>query len=144
MQIVISNQLFQLGRGTSTFDGFGLAWAIAEYIVSRINPFCLFATHFYELTALANEVKGVVNKHVTAHTQGNEVDKYFSSDLLHFSYMLQVIMLHNVLEGACGQSFGIHVAKMADFPNSVIKEAKRKAKELESAESEIENASAGM
>lgn len=106
----------ELGRGTSTFDGFGIAWAISDFISSHIQCFCLFATHFHELTALsaAGKESGVVNKHVAAVIEAGEV-----------------VMLHKVQEGPCLQSYGIHIAKTAEFPASVVTEAKRKAAELE-------------
>mmetsp|Transcript_27365 Transcript_27365/g.61832 ORF Transcript_27365/g.61832 Transcript_27365/m.61832 type:complete len:693 (+) Transcript_27365:1-2079(+) len=105
----------ELGRGTSTFDGYGLAKAISEHIVQKIGCITVFATHFHELTALEGQEASVVNCHVSAHSDRQD----------------GLTFLYEVRPGPCLESFGIAVAEMANMPPSVVNEAKRKARLLE-------------
>ena len=105
----------EIGRGTSTFDGLSLAWAVARHI-SRVNrSFTLFATHYFELTHLANEIDGVANVHLdaTEHRDG-------------------IVFLHAVKDGPASRSYGLAVAQLAGVPREVIVAAREYLAALES------------
>lgn len=121
----------ELGRGTSTYDGFGLAWAISEEIVSRIGAFGCFATHFHELTALAEKFSNAVkNLHVVAFV-GDEQQHMAEGEDSKVTKKREVTLLYRVEPGVSDQSFGIHVAELVRFPQKVVNMARRKAEELE-------------
>jgi DNA mismatch repair protein MSH2 len=122
----------ELGRGTSTYDGFGLAWAISEEIVKGIGAFGCFATHFHELTRLADEYPDAVkNLHVVAFVGGEESNGTVNEDSAHGNKKREVTLLYRVEPGVSDQSFGIHVAELVRFPEKVVNMARRKAEELE-------------
>ena len=106
--------LDEIGRGTSTYDGLALAWATADYIARHIGAFTLFATHYFELTALPLGIDGAANVHLDAVEHKGEV-----------------VFLHSVREGPASQSYGIEVAKLAGVPRSVLADARRRLAELE-------------
>ncbi|HEX7417397.1 MAG TPA: DNA mismatch repair protein MutS, partial [Steroidobacteraceae bacterium] len=104
----------EIGRGTSTFDGLSLAWAVARHIATRIKAFTLFATHYFELTSLANEVEGCANVHLDATEHGEGI-----------------VFLHAVREGPANRSYGLAVAQLAGVPPEVIARARGYLEELE-------------
>lgn len=104
----------EVGRGTSTFDGLSLAWACAAFIAQQIRAFTLFATHYYELTTLPEQVPGAANVHVEAVEHGD-----------------RLVFLHSIKDGPASQSYGLQVAALAGIPNVVISAARRYLSELE-------------
>ena len=128
----------ELGRGTSTYDGFGLAWAISEHIIREIGAWALFATHFHELTALADAYPQVQNLRVEAHIGDDRGDggedaamEGAESAPRPSRSNREVTLLYKVVPGISDQSFGIHVAELVRFPRKVVSMARRKADELE-------------
>ena len=111
--------LDEIGRGTSTFDGLSIAWAVAEYLHEKedIRPMTLFATHYHELTDLALTLKRIKNTHVSVKEWKDEV-----------------IFLRKIVSGPSDKSYGIHVAKLAGVPRSVIERAKEVLFNLEKLE----------
>jgi len=109
----------EIGRGTSTFDGLSLAWCCAEHLCEVNQSYCLFATHYFELTQLPELYERVVNVHIDA-IEHNE----------------KIVFLHAVKEGPANQSYGLQVAQLAGIPKSVIASAKLKLKQLESENAE--------
>jgi DNA mismatch repair protein MutS len=107
--------LDEIGRGTSTFDGLSLAWAMARDIATRVRAFTLFATHYFELTTLATEVEGCANVHLDASEHGEAI-----------------VFLHAVKDGPADRSYGLQVAQLAGVPVSVIREARSYLEALES------------
>jgi len=104
----------EVGRGTSTLDGLALAWAIARHLVERNRSLALFATHYFEMTRLAEDFRQVANVHLDAVEHKNGI-----------------VFLHNVEEGPASRSYGLEVAGLAGVPGSVIRAARKRLAELE-------------
>jgi DNA mismatch repair protein MutS len=98
----------EIGRGTSTYDGLSLAWACARQLVRELGSFTLFATHYFELTSLAEELAGCANVHLDATEHADEL-----------------VFLHAVREGPANQSYGLQVARLAGVPREVLADARR-------------------
>jgi len=112
--------LDEVGRGTATYDGLAIAWAAVEYIHSRTQAKTLFATHYFELTELAELLSGVKNYHVSVKETGGGI-----------------VFLRKVEQGAADRSYGIEVAKLAGLPVEVIERAREVLAEHESAEQRL-------
>ncbi|MEG2323130.1 MAG: DNA mismatch repair protein MutS [Anaerovoracaceae bacterium] len=107
--------LDEIGRGTSTYDGLSIAWAVVEYLCNEKNKIrTLFATHYHELTALEDTIPGFKNLNVDVAEENGDV-----------------IFLHKIVEGSASRSYGIHVAKLAGAPTSLLERASLKLSELE-------------
>ncbi|MCD6027772.1 MAG: mismatch repair protein MutS, partial [Solimicrobium sp.] len=104
----------EVGRGTSTFDGLALAWAIAKYLITQTNSYTLFATHYFELTQLPENHSTAKNVHLSA-----------------VEHKETIVFLHAVQQGPASQSYGLQVAQLAGIPNQVIRAARKHLAELE-------------
>lgn len=107
--------LDEIGRGTSTYDGLSIAWAVVEHLCNRTTHIrTLFATHYHELTVLEKEIYGVKNLNVDVADQNGNI-----------------VFLHKIIPGFASRSYGIHVAKLAGIPNSLLERAQQKLDELD-------------
>ena len=106
--------LDEIGRGTSTFDGLSIAWAVIEHIAKKVGAKTLFATHYHELTALEGSIPGIINYNTACKKRGDDIT-----------------FLRRIVRGGTDDSFGIEVAKLAGVPESVIKRAKEVLKTVE-------------
>ncbi|MEG1706280.1 MAG: DNA mismatch repair protein MutS, partial [Clostridia bacterium] len=113
--------LDEVGRGTSTFDGLSIAWAVMEYVSDKIKAKTMFATHYHELTELEGTVDGVKNYRIA-------VKEYNDS----------VVFLHKIMRGGANKSFGIEVASLAGVPNDIIVRAKEIVKVMENSDVRID------
>jgi DNA mismatch repair protein MutS len=107
----------EIGRGTSTFDGVALAFAIARHLIEKNRAWTLFSTHYFELTRLAQDYPVCANVHLDAVEHGHKI-----------------VFLHAVEEGPASQSYGVQVAALAGMPPAVVREARRRLTLLENRE----------
>lgn len=117
----------EIGRGTATYDGMALAQAIIEFVHNHIHAKTLFSTHYHELTALDQELSGLRNVHVGATEQNGEL-----------------VFLHKVEPGAADKSYGVHVAKLAGMPDSLLKRANKILTSLENQTSTVSTTAASL
>jgi DNA mismatch repair protein MutS len=117
----------EIGRGTSTFDGLALAWAVATELALNIRALTLFATHYFELTRLAEDHEGIANVHLDAREHGDKI-----------------VFLHSVREGPASQSYGIQVAKLAGVPKPVIAQARKHLNRLENEAAQASSPQLGL
>ena len=117
----------EIGRGTSTFDGLALAWAVATELALNIRALTLFATHYFELTRLAEDHDGIANVHLDAREHGD-----------------RIVFLHSVREGPASQSYGIQVARLAGVPKPVIAQARRHLNRLENEAASAQSPQMGL
>ncbi len=110
----------EIGRGTSTFDGLSLAWACAHHLTTKNRSYTLFATHYFEITALPDELASACNIHIDAVEHGD-----------------RIVFLHSVKPGPANQSYGLQVAQLAGVPTTVISRARKKLVELEQQSVEV-------
>ena len=104
----------EIGRGTSTYDGLALAWACASYLANQVQAYTLFATHYFELTALADQLDATINLHFDAVEHGETI-----------------VFMHNVKLGPASRSYGLQVAQLAGIPKSVIVNARHRLDTIE-------------
>lgn len=104
----------EIGRGTSTYDGLSLAWACAEALANKNKAFTLFATHYFELTTLAETHNAINNAHLDAIEHNDEI-----------------VFMHNVKSGAANKSYGLQVAKLAGLPSTTLRQARQRLETLE-------------
>ena len=117
----------EIGRGTSTFDGLALAWAVATELALNIRALTLFATHYFELTRLADDHDGIANVHLAAREHGD-----------------RIVFLHSIHAGPANQSYGIQVAKLAGVPKPVIAQARKHLNRLENEAAQAQSPQLGL